>query len=464
MKNVCLAIIDGFGVSKTRSSSDATTEAEFLKQLAQNAQHHEIFAHGEYVGLLESMTGNSEVGHMTIGAGRVVDQAIKRINDAYKTGKLRSAVSRIPSMSRRVHLIGIASDAGIHGHIDHFRYVAECITPRHQVFMHAIADGIDVPPSTAGAFISRLENVVSVTGRYYAMDRDKNWDRTERTFEMMTQGRQKRFDIREVYDKGICDEFIEPTLIMQEHIEPSDTVIMLNYRADRARQLCSMLSSHCVVYTLTPYEDFSDRALLCHRDVKNTLSECISKRGMTQAHIAETEKYAHVTYFFNGGKELQLRNEHRLVVPSPKVPSFALAPGTSMAGVADKCIESMRSGVQFIVANFAAPDLVGHTGDLGKTREAVRAMDRQIERVFVECVARDYALVVTGDHGNAEQMMLGGNVCKSHTCNMVSLIMANTDKKLVPRRDASLRDIAPTVLKILGIPVPEEMTGLSLLE
>lgn len=462
MKNVCLAIIDGFGVSETQSNADATLEATFLKQMAQENPYQEIFAHGEYVGLLENMVGNSEVGHMTIGAGRVVDQSIKMINEAYVSGRLKEAVHSIPKLSGRVHLIGLASDAGVHGHIDHFRYLAESIPPRHQVFTHAIADGIDVPPNTAAAFISRLSNVVSVSGRYYAMDRDKNWDRTEKTFVMMTRGKKKELGIHEL----CCgdDEFIEPTLIRQEHIEPGDTVIMLNYRADRARQLHSMLKEHCVVYTVTAYDDSCERALLRHKEVRNTLSECLSKRGLRQAHVAETEKYAHVTYFFNGGRELQFINEQRFVVPSPRVPNFALAPETSMAEVAGKCIESMEDGAHFIVANFAAPDLVGHTGDFEKTVVAVKAMDREIERLFRACISRDYVLIVTGDHGNAEQMTENGNVCKSHTRNKVPLIIANTGRVVVPRKNASLKDIAPTILRILDAPIPEEMTGAPLLE
>ncbi|ELA42773.1 2,3-bisphosphoglycerate-independent phosphoglycerate mutase [Vittaforma corneae ATCC 50505] len=482
MKNVCLVIIDGYGISK-EEVGNATTRSHYINKLKESNGYLEIFAHGKYVGLPDGKMGNSEVGHITIGSGRIISQSLIMIKNAFETGELKNIISRLKVSGKKIHLIGMISDGGVHSHLDHLKYLLECIPMKYSVYIHAIADGIDVSPDTFADFIQPFNNIVSISGRYFAMDRDMNYKRTEQVFQMMVNkengpGISNNFGgagcnavntnindiIRGIVAKSAGDEFIEPTLLINEPVTSDDTVIFFNFRADRMRQLYNRFKEFCRVYTITEYEDGDPNAILRKPSVENTLSEWLSKYNKTQAHIAETEKYAHVTYFFNGGKEFKFDNEDWFVLPSPKVEDFTLAPGTSMKEVANTCRECIEKKYDFIVINLAAPDLLGHTGNFEKTVEAVSIMDDQIKGIHEKAVKEDYVMVITADHGNSEQMVLNEKICKSHTTNKVLFMVLNSEKKLSGRPEASLKDVAPTVLHLMGIPVPGEMTGTSLLE
>lgn len=470
MKNVCLVIIDGFGISDDLTGN-ATLESNFISSLKTSDNYIELYAHGEFVGLPEGVIGNSEAGHQTIGSGRTVAQGLVMVNEAYENGRLRKRIKELQIKSRRIHLIGMLSDAGVHSHTDHLKYILECIPESYEIFIHAISDGIDVPPNTFNRYLSMFDNVVSVSGRYFAMDRDNNWDRTEKVFRMLTQDCNS--EIKTDYignnyteNKRICldDEFIIPHKLKNGSISPEDTVIMFNFRADRMRQLYKKLKSYSDTFTLTEYEDGDQNAILKKESGCNTISEWLSKNRKTQAHIAETEKYAHVTYFFNNGREMKFENEEWIMVDSPRVPTFICSPEMSMEQVTDKCIECIGGYFNFIVINLAGPDLLGHTGDFEKTVESVRITDAQIKRIYEECLKNEYVLIITSDHGNSEQMILDGKICKSHTNNKVPFILLNTDRKIVKSQHASLKDISPTILKIMGLEIPSEMTGRSLIE
>jgi len=463
MGKVCLVIIDGFGIPEDESCIGATDQATFVNSLCKADRFTKLSAHGQYVGLLDGMVGNSEVGHMTIGAGRVVKQAIALIDDAFKSGELKKKILNISKKGKTLHLIGLFSDGGVHSHIKHLRSLVDIISPTNEVYLHCIADGIDVPPSTAFNFASKFDNVVSISGRYYAMDRDKNWDRTKMVFDVLTNGRSVKQDISEVTQEGIPDEFIKPCLLRDCPIRKEDTVIMFNYRADRAKQLYSLLKDFCETHTLFEYFDGDPNSLVKKPLIENTLPEWLSKHEVRQMHIAESEKYAHVTYFFNGGRDFQYNLEERIIIPSPKVDNFEKTPALSMASVADECIKSIKEGYGFIVVNLAGPDLIGHTGNLEKVKESVRVADRQVERIYKECLKNDYALFITSDHGNSEQMVHNGTKVKSHTKNKVPLIVLNANRSVKDRGNGSLRDISPSILKILGVPVPEDMTGSDLI-
>lgn len=463
MGKVCLVIIDGFGIPKDESCIGATDQATFINSLCKADKFTKLFAHGQYVGLLDGMVGNSEVGHMTIGAGRVVKQAIALIDDAFNSGELRKNILNISKKGKTFHLIGLFSDGGVHSHIKHLRSLIDIISPTNDVYLHCIADGIDVPPNTAFNFASKFDNVVSISGRYYAMDRDKNWDRTKMVFDVLTNGRTGKQDISEVMQEGISDEFIKPCLLRDCPIRKEDIVIMFNYRADRAKQLYSLLKEFCETHTLFEYFDGDPNSLIRKPLIENTLPEWLSKHEVRQMHIAESEKYAHVTYFFNGGRDFQYNLEERTIIPSPKVDNFEKTPALSMVSVADECIKSIKEGYEFIVVNLAGPDLIGHTGNLEKVKESVGVADRQVERIYKECLNRDYALFITSDHGNSEQMVHNGTKVKSHTKNKVPLIVLNANRRVKDRENGSLRDISPSILKLLGVPVPEDMTGSDLI-
>lgn len=466
MALVCLVIIDGYGISET-TEGNATVASHFIQKLKKSNDCLEIFAHGEYVGLPAGNMGNSEVGHLTIGLGKTVEQSLLMINRAFESGELGRSLKNLKLSNGKIHLIGMISDGGIHSHRDHLQFILECLPSKEDIFVHAISDGIDVPPGTFLSYTKPFNNIVSISGRYFAMDRDKNHERTDKVFKTLTTpkyGLTNEEDMAGLISNSEGDEFIEPILLRNEPILADSTVIFFNFRADRMRQLYNRMKNFCKVYTITEYEDGDPNAILKKPRVGTTLSEWISKHEKTQAHIAETEKYAHVTYFFNGGRETKYINEEWFVVPSPKVSNFVLTPGMAMKEVVDKCSECIEKQYDFIVVNLAAPDLLGHTGDFSKTVEAISIMDDQVSRLYKKAVEKNYVLVLTADHGNSEQMILNGEVCKSHTTNKVLFMAINTHMKLVGHDDASLRDIAPTICKLMGIPIPEEMAGTSLLE
>jgi 2,3-bisphosphoglycerate-independent phosphoglycerate mutase len=465
-----------------------------------------VAASGDAVGLPQGQQGNSEVGHLTIGAGRLVLQPLSRVNRAIADGSffenpaLCGAVDRARDRGAALHCLGLISPGGVHSHQDHAVAVAELAHRRglKSLWFHAFLDGRDEPPTSAAGFVRRFVDdldrtgvgaVVSVSGRYFALDRDRRWDRVERAYEVIAgAGDGTAVDavayIEEQYARGVTDEFVPPVSILNDgrriRIEDGDSIIFFNFRPDRARQLCHALVDAAFdgfsrtrvlgdidLVTFTEYErDLRARVAFPREDVKHTLGETVSVAGLRQFHVAETEKYAHVTYFINGGRERPFDGEERLLVASPRVATYDTVPEMSAAGVADAVIAHVAAGVDaLVVANFANADMVGHTGDFGATVRAVESIDACIGRIAGAVDAAHGALLITADHGNAEYKIdrRDDSVLTAHTTSPVPVILCGDGDGSL-RAGGGLRDIAPTVLAVMGLPVPEEMTGRSLVE
>jgi len=426
--------------------------------------------------------GNSEVGHLTIGSGRVLFQDLMRVNLAIETGELFSnsalleAFGRARSRGANVHLLGLVSYGGVHSHIEHLRALLELARREgmdDRTWIHAFTDGRDASPRSAMTDLKGLpaEKIATVVGRYYAMDRDGRWERTERALAAMTHndgavGSDPVAEVHRSYDGGVTDEFIEPIVLQgRPRIGSEDVAIVFNFRPDRARQLTQkLLASGVDVVTMTPYrDDFDCPSAFPGQEVTETLAEVLAEHGLRQLHVAETEKYAHVTYFFNGGREAEWPGEVRLLVPSPRdVPTYDRKPEMSAPEVTDRFVESVETGdFSFAVLNFANPDMVGHTGSVAATVKAVETVDACLGRV-VEAVARTGgACLVTADHGNAERMIApDGSPYTAHTTNPVPLVLTDTKSRL---SHGELSDLAPTVLAALGLDKPLQMTGKNLM-
>jgi 2,3-bisphosphoglycerate-independent phosphoglycerate mutase len=477
---VALIILDGWGIAPPGpGNAIELAETPVFDDLWARFPHTTIEASGEAVGLPPGQMGNSEVGHLTIGAGRILFQDLMRVNTAIEDGSLVenealvSAFGRARERGGAVHLLGLVSHGGVHSHIEHLRALLE-LSEREgmadRTWLHAFTDGRDVSPTSAVHDLAELDRgrIATVCGRYYAMDRDSRWDRTDRAFAAISGGEGiEAADpieaIRESYERGVTDEFIEPIVLDgRPRLGPEDAAIFFNFRPDRARQLSQRLLEHEIdLTTMTRYRaDFSCPVAFEEQVVRNTLAEVLSENGARQLHAAETEKYAHVTYFFNGGVETEWEGEHRLLVPSPRdVPSYDQKPEMSAAGVADAFCAEIGSGYRFAVVNFANPDMVGHTGSIPAVVAAVQATDRCLGQV-VECVhAAGGVCLVTADHGNAEVMLEPDGVSPhtAHTSNPVPLVLTRTESVLLS--DGELADLAPTVLTLLGLAIPPEMTG-----
>ena len=418
--------------------------------------------------------GNSEVGHLTIGSGRRLYQDLMRVNRAIADGSffenaaLRGAFER----GRRVHLLGLVSQGGVHSHIDHLRALLRFAPAK--TWIHAFTDGRDVSPHAAAGDLATLpqERIATVIGRYYAMDRDRRWERTQRSYDALTMGvgahAKSALDaVQASYNAGVTDEFIEPIVIDgAPRIEPGDSVIFFNFRPDRGRQLTRLLldGGHDVT-TMTRYSEELDCPVAFEEQtVSETLAEVLSKHGAKQLHVAETEKYAHVTYFFNGGVEREWEGETRILAPSPRdVASYDLKPEMSAREVTDLFCAEIGGGYRFAVVNFANPDMVGHTGVIPAVVRAVETTDRCLSRIVESVSALGGVCLVTADHGNAEQLLEPDGVSPftAHTTNPVPLLVTATGAHL--RGGGELADLAPTCLDLLGIGQPEAMTGRSLL-
>jgi 2,3-bisphosphoglycerate-independent phosphoglycerate mutase len=416
--------------------------------------------------------GNSEVGHLTIGSGRVLFQDLMRVNKAIEDGSffenaaLKSAFAR----GERVHLLGLVSHGGVHSHIDHLQALLRFAPEK--TWVHAFTDGRDVSPHSAVNDLALLpaERIATLSGRYYAMDRDQHWERTERAFDAIVNGEGERGSdpieaVRRSYDRGITDEFIEPVVLEgRPRLDPSrDTAIFFNFRPDRARQLTQKLMEAGVdITTMTRYRaDLDGPIVFPEQDVHETLAEVLSEHGVRQLHVAETEKYAHVTYFFNGGREAEWSGEKRVLVPSPRdVPSYDHKPEMSAAEITDRFVGELDAdGYGFAVINFANPDMVGHTGSIPATVKAVETVDRCLGEV-IEAVERHGGVaLITADHGNAEQMFEpdGTSPHTAHTTNPVPLIVTSPDLALAD--GGELADLVPTVLRLLDLEQPLQMTG-----
>jgi len=472
---VALLILDGWGCAPPGPGNAVElAETPVFDRLWATYPHTTIEASGDAAGLPPGQMGNSEVGHLTIGAGRRLYQDLMRVNRAIADGSffespaLRSAFEH----GKRVHLLGLVSQGGVHSHIDHLR--ALLTFAPEKTWIHAFTDGRDVSPHAAIEDLATLpqDRIATVSGRYYAMDRDQRWERTRRAFEALTSGEAPHAEsplgaLHASYDAGVTDEFVEPIVIEgTPRIEPGDSVVFFNFRPDRARQLSRLLlDANFDLTTMTRYSDELDCPVVFgEQTVPDTLAEVLSLRGVRQLHTAETEKYAHVTYFFNGGIEDEWEGETRILVPSPRdVPSYDLKPEMSAPEVAERFCAEIGDGYRFAVINFANPDMVGHTGVIPAVVRAVETTDRCLGRIAERMQELGGVCLVTADHGNAEELLEpdGVSPLTSHTTNPVPLILTTTAESL--RDGGELADLAPTCLDLLDISPPEAMTGRSLL-
>jgi 2,3-bisphosphoglycerate-independent phosphoglycerate mutase len=474
-----LVILDGWGLAPPGPGNAVElADTPVFDRLWSTYPHTTLEASGEAVGLPPGQMGNSEVGHLTIGAGRVLYQDLVRINKAIEDGSffeneaLVGAFERAQARGGNVHLLGLVSYGGVHSHMDHLQALLELSRRQgleERTWIHAFTDGRDVSPTSAVEDLAELppERIATIVGRYYAMDRDERWDRTEKALAALVQnegvlGTVPVSEVQRSYDEGVTDEFIEPIVLDgRPRIAKEDAVFFFNFRPDRARQLTQkLIASGFEVTTMTRYrDDFECQVAFEEQEVAGTAAEELSKAGVRQLHVAETEKYAHVTYFFNGGREREWPGETRILVPSPRdVPSYDHKPAMSAPEVTDRFVEALRSdGYGFAVINFANPDMVGHTGSIQAAVKAVETVDECLGRV-VEAVAEEGGIaLITADHGNAEHMLEDdGSPHTAHTSNPVPLIATDTDLTLT---EGELSDLAPTAFSLLGLPKTLQMTG-----
>ncbi|MEA5579722.1 2,3-bisphosphoglycerate-independent phosphoglycerate mutase [Nodularia harveyana UHCC-0300] len=506
---VVLVILDGWGhCEEQRGNAIVAAQTPIMESLWTAYPHTLISTSGKAVGLPEGQMGNSEVGHLNIGAGRVVPQELVRISDAVEDGSILNnpalvkICQKVSSGNGKLHLVGLCSEGGVHSHLSHLFGLLD-LAKKHelsQVCIHAITDGRDTAPTEGIKAIKLLQDqidqkgigrIVSLSGRYYAMDRDNRWDRVQRAYNVMTQdttvdGRQAEEILSASYAEGVKDEFINPVRIAPGAIEAGDGVIFFNFRPDRARQLTqAFVSSKFTGFerqqiqplsfaTFTQYDsDLPVAVAFEPQNLSNILGEVVANHGMQQFRTAETEKYAHVTYFFNGGLEEPFAGEDRELVSSPMVATYDKAPTMSAEAVTDVAIAAIKKGVySLVVINYANPDMVGHTGQIEATVTAIQAVDHCLGRLLTSISKAGGTALITADHGNAEYMLdEEGNPWTAHTTNPVPFILVEGETVKIPghgtnvhlRSDGKLADIAPTILEILQLPQPSEMTGRSLL-
>ncbi|MDD2421050.1 MAG: 2,3-bisphosphoglycerate-independent phosphoglycerate mutase [Heliobacteriaceae bacterium] len=506
-----LIVLDGWGL-REESTGNALKLASLptFNHLWETYPHTAVAAAGEEVGLPAGQIGNSEVGHLNIGAGRIVYQELTRISKAIDSGEwqqnpvLLQALARAKvDTGRALHLMGLLSDGGVHSHITHLFALLDLAVSQgiDKIYIHAFLDGRDVPPANAKKYINALEKklqelgkgqLVTVSGRYYAMDRDKRWDRVQKAWEALVYGRGEMATIglaavEAAYHLRVTDEFVVPTVLVDEagqpkgRIQDGDTVIFFNFRADRARQLTRAFVEpefrefdrgpqppRVNFICLTQYDVTLDTPVaFMPQNLDNTLGEVLARAGLKQLRIAETEKYAHVTFFFNGSVESPNAGEDRILVPSPRVATYNLQPAMSAYLIVDEVLAKLALGIYpVIILNFANPDMVGHTGVLAAAIQAVEVVDQCLARVVPQVLTQGGTVLITGDHGNVEMMVdpETGGPQTAHTTNPVPVVLAGEEykgRKL--RSDGALRDIAPTLLGLLGIQPPREMTGHTLL-
>jgi 2,3-bisphosphoglycerate-independent phosphoglycerate mutase len=481
---VALVVLDGWGCAPPGPGNAVSlTATPVFDELWERYPHTTLSASGEDVGLPAGQMGNSEVGHLTIGAGRVVDQDFMRVNRAIERGDffaneaLTGAFRRARERGGNVHLLGLVSYGGVHSHIEHARALLELARREgmaERTYLHAFTDGRDVSPTAARDDIAELvaekAKIVTVAGRYYAMDRDKRWGRTERALAAVTRGEGEQADdpvaaVESSYEAGVTDEFIEPVVLPGPRLDKEDAAIFFNFRPDRARQLSQrLLEAGYDLTTMTRYrDDFECPVVFPEQDVQDTMAEVLAEHGLRQLHVAETEKYAHVTYFLNGGREEEWAGETRILVPSPQeVATYDEKPEMSAPEVADRFAAEVGDGYRFAVVNFANPDMVGHTGVVPAVVRAVEAVDACLGRVVDAVHAAGGVCLVTADHGNAEHLLEDDGVSPhtAHTTNPVPLVV--TIERAGLASGGTLADLVPTCLALLGLPAPAAMTGRNL--
>ena len=498
-KKVLLVILDGWGHGpKPEVSAIAKANTPFVDSLYKKYPNAELVTFGEEVGLPEGQMGNSEVGHLNIGAGRIVYQELARINksirdeDLHKNEKLLAALNRAKKESKAVHFMGLVSDGGVHSHINHLKALCDIAEDNgnEQVFIHAFMDGRDTAPKSGKAFLNELfdhiadqkATVASVIGRYYAMDRDKRWERIKLAYDLMVKAegeasKDALATIAERYDGGETDEFLKPITCVNEDNEPiatvkdGDVLICFNFRTDRPREISQVLTQEDMpdhdmkkldvhYVTMTRYDErFQNVHILFEKeDIKNTLGEVLSRAGKTQVRIAETEKYPHVTFFFSGGKESAFERERRLLVASPKVATYDLKPEMSANELTKAIIEDItKHQPDFICLNYANADMVGHTGVFDAAIKAVESVDTNLQQLIETGLQYSYEAIVIADHGNSDYMINDdGSPHTAHTKNMVPIIYIGQDTNI---RDGKLADVAPTILNLMGVKRPTDMTG-----
>ncbi len=501
---VVLMILDGWGISEhTEGNAIAQSNTKIMDGLLAQHGHSQLFCSGEYVGLPEGQQGNSEVGHLNLGAGRVVYQELTRINKAVREHTLQDnaafqqVMDHCLAQNKPLHLMGLVSPGGVHSHSSHLYGLLEMAAAKglKDVYVHCFLDGRDVGPSTGLGFVQELEEklqqigagkIATVSGRYYAMDRDNRWERVEKAYRAMTAGvgetaASAADAVQQSYEKGETDEFVLPTVVQNDGkpvtmIGAGDGVIFFNFRGDRAREITKAFVNKefdgfardylGVNYVaMTQYEEGLDMTVAFPpQDLQNTLGQVLAANQVKQFRVAETEKYAHVTFFFNGGVEEPNPLEDRLLVPSPKVATYDLQPEMSAIEVKDRLIEAINGGeYPFILVNFANTDMVGHTGIPEAAQKAVETVDKCVGEVVEAVQKAGGVLLITADHGNAEQMVdpVKGSPHTAHTANPVPFIVVSTEQYDV--KNGSLQDVAPTVLKLLDIEKPADMTGESLI-
>ena len=508
---VVLAILDGWG-HREEALDNAIKKANtpVMDSLWHAYPHTLVSASGADVGLPNGQMGNSEVGHLTIGSGRVIQQELVRITNIVKNNQLTqvTALSEIANSIKEkkgtLHITGLCSDGGVHSHIDHLLGLIKWASEVgiENVAIHVITDGRDTPAKSASKCIKQIEDyikkynvgeIASICGRYWIMDRNLIWERTEKAFKNLTDPSVKVADIAPLdyleksYSENITDEFLEPIRLSNNYLKDKDTLICFNFRPDRARQIIKSLSEkefdafdrenipNIDILTFTQYEtNLPVKVAFPPESLNNFIGQIVSEHGLKQYRTAETEKYPHVTYFFNGGVEVPLPGETRHLVPSPRVATYDLAPEMSAEELTLSCTNAIKTGeYSFVVINFANPDMVGHTGNLGSTIKAIETVDKCIGKVVNATGEMGGSILITADHGNAEVMRgPAGEPWTAHTNNKVPLIFIEGEKRKIPnmgneiylRENAGLADIAPTLLQILNLPVPKEMTGKSLIK
>ena len=504
-KKVLLMILDGWGIgNKTKGDVIYTVNPPYITAMTEKYPHAELRTDGENVGLPNGQMGNSEVGHLNIGAGRIVYQDLVKINRAAADGSIMqnkeivAAFEYAKANGVNVHFMGLVSDGGVHSSLDHLFTLCN-ISKEYGIentFVHCFMDGRDTDPRSGKGFIEQLENhlakstgrIASIIGRYYAMDRDKRWERVKIAYDQLVNGvGEPSSDMVEAmqksYDEGVTDEFVKPIVAIDEQgqvigtIKPNDVVIFFNYRNDRAKELTIVLTQEDMPEVgmktmplyyccMTPYDaKFEGLHILFDKEnVQNTIGEYVSKQGLKQLRIAETEKYAHVTFFLNGGREELFENEERILVASPKVATYDLQPEMSAYEVKDKLVEALgEQKYDFICLNFANGDMVGHTGIYDAIVKAVKAVDECVEAVVEAAVANGYEVVQIADHGNADNAINeDGSANTAHSLNPVPIVVVSD--RVAKVENGVLADVAPTVLKLMGLEQPEEMTGKALVE
>ncbi|WP_247232702.1 2,3-bisphosphoglycerate-independent phosphoglycerate mutase [Telluribacter sp. SYSU D00476] len=506
-RKVILIIMDGWGIAtQTERSAVDAANVPFYRSILEKYPHSRLAASGLAVGLPDGQMGNSEVGHTNLGAGRVVYQDLVKVNKAVEEGTLaqepvlKEALEYAKTNNKKVHFIGLVSDGGVHSHIDHVKGLCSIAHQAglSQVYVHAFTDGRDTDPRSGLGFLSELEQhlahttgqIASITGRYYAMDRDRRWERVKLAYDAMVRGvghpvpgNELLEAVKESYDRGVTDEFIDPIIAVKEDgspvalIEEGDVVLCFNFRTDRGREITQALTQQDFLeqnmhkldlhyITMTNYDDtFVGVKVIFDKDnLNNTLGEVLERAGKKQIRIAETEKYPHVTFFFSGGREQPFEGESRLLCPSPKVATYDLQPEMSAYDIRDSIIPELeKEEVDFVCLNFANPDMVGHTGVFEAAIKACETVDACTQAVVTTGLEHGYTSIIIADHGNSDYMINDdGSPNTAHSLNLVPCILVDREYSK-PIKDGKLADIAPTIIDLMGLEKPAEMTGESLL-